>query len=211
MRKSIVGPHRCELCKSSLETTKHLFMECKFSKEVWGLILHELQITVPPFNSVADLFDSWNQCYPNKIPSKSFWRKIWNAIPKFVCWQIWLTWNDLIFNEKFQAPFSAAVKAKSFLLEATQQQYFSDDSLLLLEEERWLGPLSPNPRKQLSAPHAVNPEWRKRDSEATIQEWWQKQKITRIFFDGASKGNLGTTGAGGVIYAPDGSRRDSFC
>ena len=32
-----------------------------------------------------------------------------------------------------------------------------------------------------------------------------------IFFDGASKGNPGTTGAGGVIYASDGSRRDSFC
>eukprot|EP00253_Pinus_taeda_P015605 PITA_15605 len=149
----------------------------------------------------------WNASLPK---NKSFWRKVSNAIPKFVCWQIWLTRNDLIFNEKLQAPFSTAVKAKSLLLEAAQQQYFSEDSLLLSEEERWLGPLSPHPRKQISAPHAVNPEWGKRDSKANIQEWWQKQKITTIFFDGASKGNPGTVGARGVIYAPDSSRRDSF-
>eukprot|EP00253_Pinus_taeda_P009869 PITA_09869 len=170
MKKSIDGPHRCELCRSSLETAKHLFMEC----------------------------------------NKSCWRKVWNAIPKYVCWQIWLTQNDLIFNEKEQAPFSAVVKAKSFLLEATQQKDFSDDSLLLLEEERWLAPLFPHPQKQLTATHAVNLEWRKRDSEATIQEWWRKQKITTIFFDGASKGNPGAVGASGVIYAPYGSRRDNF-
>jgi ribonuclease HI len=210
-KKSIAGPHRCELCRSSSETAKHLFMDCNFAKEVWSLILHDLKTTVPQFHSVADLFDAWNQCYPKKIPSKSFWRKVWNAIPKYVCWQIWLTRNDLIFNEKQQAPFLAAAKAKAFLLEAAQHQYFSDCALLLPEEERWLGPLSPHPRKQLSAPQAVNPVWRKRDSEATIQEWWRKQKITTIFFDGASKGNPGTAGAGGVIYASDGSRRDSFC
>jgi Fe-S cluster biosynthesis and repair protein YggX len=156
-KKSIAGPHRCELCRSSSETAKHLFMECNFAKEVWSLILHELKTTVPQFNSVADLFDAWNQCYPNKIPSKSFWRKVWNAIPKYVCWQIWLTRNDLIFNEKQQAPFSAAAKAKAFLLEAAQQQYFSDDALLLPEEERWLGPLSPSPSEAVISPSSSEP------------------------------------------------------
>jgi ribonuclease HI len=29
-------------------------------------------------------------------------------------------------------------------------------------------------------------------------------------FDGASKGNPGTSGAGGVVYSPDGQRKDSF-
>jgi ribonuclease HI len=117
----------------------------------------------------------------------------------------------MIFNEKQQAPFLAAAKAKAFLLEAVQQQYFSDCALLLPEEERWLGPLLPHPRNQLSAPQEVSLVWKKRDSEATIQEWWRSQKIATIFFDGASKGNPGTAGAGGVIYDSDGLRRDSFC
>lgn len=168
-KKSITGPHRCVLCRNNIETAKHLFMECMFAKEVWGLILHELQISVPPFNSVADLFASWTQCYPNKIPSKSFWRKVWIAIPKFVCWP--LARNDLIFNETMHVPLSVPVKAKYFLLEAAQHQYFTEDPLLLPEEKRWLGPLVLHPRKQLLAPHSVNPEWRKRDSNASIQEW----------------------------------------
>eukprot|EP00253_Pinus_taeda_P034761 PITA_34761 len=147
MKKSITGPHRCDLCRRSSETARHLFMDCKFAKEVWGLILQELHIPAPTYNSAADIFDSWNQSYPNKIPSKSIWRKVWNAIPKFVCWQIWLTRNDLIFNDKLQTPLMAAAKAKSLLLEAVQQQHSPEDSLLLPEEERWLGPLSSQPRK----------------------------------------------------------------
>ena len=73
-----------------------------------------------------------------------------------------------------------------------------------------MGPLSPHPRAQLSTPQALNPVWRKRDSEATFQEWWRQQQITTIFFDGASKGNPGTAGAGGAIYDKNGTRRDSF-
>ena len=58
-KKNIAGPHRCEQCRSSSETTKHLFMDCNFAKEVWNLMLHDLKITVPQLHSVADLFDTW--------------------------------------------------------------------------------------------------------------------------------------------------------
>jgi ribonuclease HI len=37
------------------------------------------------------------------------------------------------------------------------------------------------------------------------------KNITTIFFDGASKGNPGAAGAGGVIYSPNGTTRDCFC
>ena len=33
--------------------------------------------------------------------------------------------------------------------------------------------------------------------------WWKRNNSASIFFDGASKGNLGITGAGGLIISPD--------
>jgi hypothetical protein len=101
-------------------------------------------------------------------------------------------------------------KAKSFLLEAAKQQYFKEDPSLLPEEKRWLGPLVPYPRKYLLSPQTVNPDWCIRDDDDTFQSWWWSQNLTTIFFDGASKGNLGVAGAGGVIYSPDGSSKDCF-
>eukprot|EP00253_Pinus_taeda_P027254 PITA_27254 len=120
-------------------------------KSVWDSFATP-KTPVPSFNSVADLFTSWKQHYPQKIPQKSFWNRIWSAIPKYVCWQIWLARNQQIFNE----------------------------------------------------------EWRLRDKEDYYQNWWRSQKIHTTFFDGASKGNPGTAGAGGVIYSLDGDRKDIF-
>jgi hypothetical protein len=37
-KRNIVGPHRCVLCSNNSETAQHLFMDCIFAKEVWGLI-----------------------------------------------------------------------------------------------------------------------------------------------------------------------------
>jgi hypothetical protein len=40
-KRNIAGPHRCVLCNNNFETTQHLFMDCIFAKEVWGLILQD--------------------------------------------------------------------------------------------------------------------------------------------------------------------------
>jgi hypothetical protein len=104
-----------------------------------------------------------------------------------------------------------AAKAKSFLLEAAQQQYFKEDSLLLPEEKRWLGPLVPYLGKLPLSPQSVTPDWRIRDDDDTFQSWWRSQNLSTIFFDGESKGNPGVAGAGGVIYSLKGSTKDCFC
>ena len=140
-KRNIVGPHRCALCTNNFETAQHLFMECRFAEEVWVLILQDFQIPTPTQNYVADLFASWSQYYSHRIPSKYFWHRIWIALPKYVCWQIWLARNQRIFKELLYTPLQVAAKAKSFLLEAAQYQYFKEDHLLLPEEKRWLGRL----------------------------------------------------------------------
>eukprot|EP00253_Pinus_taeda_P019238 PITA_19238 len=180
-----------------------------FWKNVWDPLTLP-KITIPPQNNVADLYANWNRIYPQRIPSKSFWKKIWTAIPKFVCWQLWLARNQQIFKEISHTPLKVASKAKSFLLEAAQQQYFKEDYLLMPEEKQWLGMLEPQPHKQLSFPKKTNQEWRIREEDDKFQQWWRTQNLITLFFDGASKGNPGSAGAGGVIYSTDGITKDCF-
>jgi hypothetical protein len=120
-KRNIVGPPRCVLCNNNSETTQHLFMDCIFAKEVWGLILQDFHISFPPQNFVVYLFASWSLFYPQRIPSKSIWRKIWTALPKYVCWQLWLARNQLIFKELRHSPLLVVAKDKSFLLETAQK------------------------------------------------------------------------------------------
>ena len=109
-----------------------------------------------------------------------------------------------------QTPLQVAAKARSFLLEAAQQQFYKEDPLLQPAEKRWLETLDPHRRMYLLPPLTASPSWRKRDPDASFQQWWREQKTNTIFFDGASKGNPGPSGAGGIIYSPNGVSRDSF-
>jgi ribonuclease HI len=104
------------------------------------------------------------------------------------------------------SPLQVMVKAKYFLLEVAQHQSYKVNHLLQPEEKKWLSPFVPSPSKHLLSPLSVNLEWRIRDEDDKFQTWWRSKNTTTIFFDGASKGNPGEAGAGGVIYSPNGNK-----
>ena len=83
------------------------------------------------------LFKNWQSRYPGTLPSSHEWRKIWQAIPKFIWWKIWLVRNDLIFNNKIQKSEIVASKAKAFLLEAVGSHQV--DGTKLEAKLNWLG------------------------------------------------------------------------
>lgn len=209
-KRSFAGPHWCALCRSHAETVQHLFIDCQFANAVWEHTLQELHITSPAHITIPDLFSEWSRRYPRHIQQKSIWNKIWNALPKFVCWKIWLARNQKVFKEHQLTPLQVAAKARSLLLETVQQQYYKEDATLQQVEKRWIGKLTLQNRKTLSAPKLEHPTWKKRDADDTFQKWWRAQIIHTIFFDGASKGNPGPSGAGGIIFSPEGRSRDFF-
>ena len=61
---------------------------------------------------------NWKSRYPRKGSISLGWSKIWQAIPKFIWWKIWLARNDLIFNNRLTKPEIVAGKANAMLLEA---------------------------------------------------------------------------------------------
>jgi ribonuclease HI len=132
------------------------------------------------------------------------------AIPKYLCWKIWLARNDQIFNSVLHSPLTVATKAKSLLREAMTYHTLKDENSLLPEEKNWLGAIITQDTKKTIARPLSTPGWRIRETDAVFQDWWRKQGKAMIFFDGTSKGNPGKAGAGGVVYSYDGQRKDSF-
>ena len=118
---------------------------------------------------------------------------------------MWLSRNEIIFNQTETPAEKVAEKAKNLLIETLRQSSVRDNTLRD-EERAWLGDFTPI----MSPPSASRPplkeNWQIRDNAEGFQKWWKTQGKCTIFFDGASKGNPGRSGAGGIIYYPNGSK-----
>jgi len=68
------------------------------------------------------------------------------------------------------------------------------------------------PKTNIYSNHSSIPShsWKIRLKEDEFTEWLQNSNSHSLFFDGASKSNLGVAGAGGVIYNPNGDPIVSF-
>jgi hypothetical protein len=87
-KRGFIGPHRCPMCFQALEMMDHLFVDCPFTQEVWKIALQGLNATAPRQISMVELFSSWKACYPQDTQSSPTWRRIWQAIPKYICWKL---------------------------------------------------------------------------------------------------------------------------
>jgi hypothetical protein len=128
-------------------------VDCPFAQEVWKISLQGLNVTVPNQISVVNLFSSWKARYPQEIQSSPNWKRIWQAIPKYICWKLWLARNDQIFNNTLPSPPSVVVKEKSLLLETVANYSFKNEKLSFLQKRNGLA-LSPSEteNKSLLAP-----------------------------------------------------------
>lgn len=210
-KRGTIGPHKRPLYCKAQETIKHLFIDCPFSQEVWLQEMMGLHAQIPEQTSIVSLFATWKEHYPHNLKSKSTWTKIWNAIPKYICWGIWLARNEAISNKILQSTNSVTAKAEDLLLETFENRPHKPDNSLLPEELNWLGESlrHANIKKNISLP-SHNQEWWLRIFEVDSKKWWKNQGKVTIFFNGATKGNPRISGVRGTIYSTDGHKKDSF-
>ena len=100
------------------------------------LLLSGLLVSAPSNNEHVNIFANWQNRYPRISSTSHDWRKIWQAIPKFFWWKIWLAINDLNFNIKAMKPELVAIKAKAMILEFVGNHL---DLKKLSVEHNWLG------------------------------------------------------------------------
>lgn len=84
------------------------------------------------------------------------------------------------------------------------------DDTITTKERSWMGALLAWVNKEFPTRPTYNPTWCIRIEDVEFQSWWRSQGKVTIFFNGASKGNLGISGVGGVVYSQDGSHIDRY-
>ena len=89
VRKNWKGSVKCCFCNLS-ENIQHLFFDCPMARFVWRTIFIALNIAPP--RDFQNMFADWL----GNIDAK-FKRIIWMGAAT-ICWAMWLSRNDIIFN-----------------------------------------------------------------------------------------------------------------
>eukprot|EP00253_Pinus_taeda_P022475 PITA_22475 len=204
-RRGMEGPSRCPLCLSDVETVSHLLLLCPFAQEVWRGVLKLEPTNFDLPDSIPSLFCSWASSSPFSFNKKSLLKTCWMWIPKFTCWKLWLERNNIIFREENCNTVRVISKIKALLGEALEANISSRNDLSLTkDEEQWLKELIPNLKERPNPPASGQANWEIRLEELEFIKWRSALEDHCLFFDGASKGNPGIAGSGGVLLNPGG-------
>ena len=153
--------------------------------------------------NIHDCINNWENLYPGELNEKRGVRSCWLKIPKLICWCLWNERNYRIFQDKMQLTCKVVVKIQALVMEVNNISKIPSNKGTLTEKEKEkmknLTPLADNlvAAKKLET-------WEIRMDNSQFGNWLKERKIFKLFFDGASKGNPGKAGGGGVIINPDG-------
>ena len=124
------------------------------------------------------IFFSWKDYYQGSFKQKTDFARAWEALPRFICWKIWTTRNNEIFegvNVSTKKVFGSekALWADSL---STRGKKSINKEPLSAEERAWIVDLLGNTNTRFwSNTKKLNPpSWQIRMSNEEFQNWWAK-------------------------------------
>ena len=188
----------------------HIMLDCPFAKEVWLQAMNLNQATKLP-HYVQDLLSSWVSLSPFRLTKEILLQTAWEWLPKAICWKLWLERNNRIFRNQDSPPQKIVVQARAILGEALESNLSLKNSTQLLQDELcWLSSLTPNLHPRITRLIPQSEQWEIRLEEAAFRRWKSSLNEPCLFFNGASKGNPGSAGAGGVISLANGNMLSKY-
>ena len=82
----------------------------------WKLVLPKALNRELPDNA-SRLLKDWTNLFPGSLCEKPILSHLWAAIPKNLCWQLWLARNRAIFKEQKGIPVHIAAKTIGMIAE----------------------------------------------------------------------------------------------
>jgi len=90
VKRNWQGNEKCCFCHEN-KTIKHLFLECRFARVVWGCIQVALNLLQP--RNISHLFGSWLRGFQKDL------KPLILLGAADTCWLLWFYRNDLVFKK----------------------------------------------------------------------------------------------------------------
>jgi len=167
------------------------------------LVLGLQQKTLVLPQAATTLLQKWSTLCPFQTTKKGQISVLWRTLPKFILWKIWLERNNRLFMETKRIPAQVATKTKAYFCESAP--YFCKaKNLRPLEpkEVHWIERFKLRDQHQQIGSNSLQEAWEIWKEEQDFEDWKRKENQHILFFDGASKGNPGLVGRGGVLVSP---------
>eukprot|EP00253_Pinus_taeda_P017898 PITA_17898 len=202
-RKGFQGPSKCHLCLQEEETMNHLFNSCEWASQLWLWMEAIMEDTDRNKDSIQDSITNWRKNFSrmNSVDS------IWKCTPGFITWTIWKERNRRVFTEENR---SIECAKESILINIKQ----------LVQAKCKVDPNDKPTRKDLRILKIFQleafssfPSGGNRALTSSPLHSWQlpPEACLKLNFDGASRGNPGIAGIGGVIRNHRGDIIHIFC
>lgn len=92
-------------------------LECSFSRQIWTYFTHDLDPNFIVLFSTTNLFTEWSIRFSGPPPENLIIKATWAALPKIICWQLWIERNKRIFRDTKQSHKVLEIKIKSHIKE----------------------------------------------------------------------------------------------
>jgi hypothetical protein len=163
-----------------------------------------LQNDIPRPQDIKALLQSWDSLYPFQAQKQSYASGLWSALPRFVLWGLWLERNNRVFRDKERSvPLVGASVQTLFGDWANSLSQQKCSRMMDEEEELWLAQFKIQKQKGSIDSTTHQEEWEIRTGKEEFDNWKKERKAYILSFDGASKGNPGQAGGGGILESPN--------
>lgn len=117
------GDDECVFCEQESETITHLLVGCSYSREVWFLLLSQLNLgDLTPLGSEESLA-SWWEVSRKRVQNES--RKTLDSLAVLTAWSLWLQRNARTFNRQVTGAAQLMEKIKQEALLWVQAKYLA--------------------------------------------------------------------------------------
>eukprot|EP00253_Pinus_taeda_P010319 PITA_10319 len=190
-KKGFVGPSRCPMCLRKPESLNHLFNTCDWADQLWRWMEDLLSNSDRQLDSIHDTILNWRTNFSGTQRVNN----IWKSAPGFLLWSIWKERNRRIFQDEVRnINFS-----KDSILSNIQQLIHAKCRTHVSEKPIALDlRILKNFRLDVGNHNSVLPQG---NPHSHLCESWQcpPDGGIKLNFDGASRGNPGSAGIGGVF------------
>eukprot|EP00253_Pinus_taeda_P029073 PITA_29073 len=196
-RRNFQGPSICHNCFQNEETQQHLLDSCPLANQIYNKISFRCQRRCKVNNDIIDTIRQW----PKSPYSCAILNHLWNIIPGITLWNIWKERNRRIFKNQNSTIEIIWNRLKGNLRETMHLHPWAKEDFPTADNEK---NILENWELQIHQETTTSQRTNRniKDNSRWIPPPTNSYKLN---FDGASKGNPGQAGFGGIIRDSKGS------